>query len=412
MLGAMVAGAAWHTTAHAAPRARPRAAVQVGLEGLQAERGARLRGRRVGLVVHAASQTAAGQHAIDVLRDLGLNVVRLFSPEHGLRGSAAAGEPVASGIDGASGLPLISLYGTHTQPLPQELLDLDVLVIDLQDAGVRFYTYASTMLLCLEAAAAVGVEVLVLDRPNPLGGWRIEGPSSATRTQVPASLVNRAPGPLLHGLTLGELARCANAGLPRPARLEVVALAGWSRTYLWPDTGRAWVPPSPNLRTPEAALVYPGTCLLEATNVSEGRGTEAPFLRIGAPWLGPAGLARVERSLRALPVRLARQAFVPRASPAAPQPKYLGELCQGWRITPREPHALSPWLLGVTLLHALQHEPGFAWRDEGAALTRLVGNPGLIEAVRRGDTPDAIVAADAEAGAAWQRTRTPFLLYA
>ena len=148
----------------------------VGLERVAADPGARLRGRRVGLLAHAASVTADGRHAIDVLRGAGVDVVRLFGPEHGLRGRAAAGEEVAGGVDAASGLPVVSLYGARTKPTAEDLRGLDVLVVDLQDAGVRFYTYASTMLLCLEAAAEAGLEVVVLDRPNPLGGERVEGP--------------------------------------------------------------------------------------------------------------------------------------------------------------------------------------------------------------------------------------------
>lgn len=416
LLSTLIAAGAWLPARRPqsvvrAARPAPPPRVLVGLERLLAEQGARLRGRRIGLVVHAASQTSAGQHAIDGLRALGLDLVRLFSPEHGLRGQAAAGARVASGIDDVSGLPLVSLYGARTQPRPEELRDLDVLVLDLQDAGVRFYTYASTLLLCMEAAAAVGLDVLVLDRPNPLGGVRVEGPISASREQVPASLVNRTPGPLVHGLTLGELARLANAALPRPARLDVMTLSGWTRAQTWLDCGRPWVPPSPNLRSPEAALAYPGTCLLEATNVSEGRGSAQPFLLFGAPWLTDAARARVERALQHQGARLTRTTFVPRASRAAPQPKHVDAPCQGWRLTLHAARAFSPWRFGVALLHALQAEPGFAWRDDGAALTRLVGTPALFTALRRGERPDAIVAADSAALADWERVRAPFLLY-
>jgi len=197
--------------------------VRVGLETLEADAGAPLAGKRLGLVVHAASVTADGRHAVDVARGLGLNVVRLFSPEHGLRGQAAAGEHVADGRDAASGLPVVSLYGEHRKPSPADLAGLDALVFDLQGAGVRFYTYVSTLLLCLEAAAEADVEFVVLDRPNPLGGERVEGPVAAPRDVVPASFLppnflNLAPGPLVHGLTLGEMARYVNARRERPAR--------------------------------------------------------------------------------------------------------------------------------------------------------------------------------------------------
>ncbi len=166
-------------------------------------------------------------------------------------------------------------------------------MIDLQDAGVRFFTYSSSLLLALEAAGEAGLPVVVLDRPNPLGGERVEG--MPRDPAVPFSLVSRAPGPLVHGLTLGEMARYANAKLAKPAKLEVVAMEGWSRSMLWQDTGLAWRSPSPNLRSADAALAYPGVALLEATNLSEGRGTEAPFLLFGAPWLDPSKV-KVERA--------------------------------------------------------------------------------------------------------------------
>lgn len=229
--------------------------VRVGLERLAEGRAETLEGQRLGLVVHAASVTVDGRHAIDVLRDLDLDVVRLFSPEHGLRGRAAAGEQVESGLDPVSGLPVVSLYGANRKPTPEDLEGLDVLVFDLQGAGVRFYTYVSTMMLCLEAAAEAGLEFVVLDRPNPLGGERVEGPVSAPRDVVPPSFVNMAPGPLVHGLTLGEMAQFVNSQLDPPAELTVVTMQGWQRRMTWEDTGRPWISPSPNLRSAEAAQI-------------------------------------------------------------------------------------------------------------------------------------------------------------
>ncbi|MEN8162868.1 MAG: DUF1343 domain-containing protein, partial [Acidobacteriota bacterium] len=244
-----------------------------------------LQNKRIGLIVHAASVASDGRHTIDVFQKAGLNVVRLLTPEHGLRSRAAAGEHVDSGTDEISGLPVVSLYGEHRKPTAEDLADLDSLVFDLQGAGVRFYTYVSTLILSLEAAAENGLEFVVLDRPNPLGGERIEGPVSAPREEVPSSFVNLAPGPLVHGLTLGEMAQLVNQGMEQPVRLSVIKMKGWERRMTWVDTGLGWVPPSPNLRSPEAALAYPGTGLLEGTNFSEGRGTPQPFLVIGAPWI-------------------------------------------------------------------------------------------------------------------------------
>ncbi len=381
--------------------------VQVGLERIEADKGGALRARRVGLVAHAASVTADGRHAIDVLRSVGADVRRLFGPEHGLRSRAAAGEKLASGTDPESGLPLVSLYGTSTKPDPKDLRDLDALVIDLQDAGVRFYTYASTMILCLEAAAEAGIGVVVLDRPNPLGGELMEGPRRDPG--LPSSLVSLAPGPLVHGLTLGEMARLVNRGRAKPARLEVVPMSGWRRGMVWADTGRTWIPPSPNLRTAEAALVYPGVCLLEATNVSEGRGTDAPFLLLGAPWLKPEETAG---AVHADGFRLDPASFTPAASPAATAPKHAGEACQGLRVRVTDSHAVRPYALGLGLLRALRRlHPEFRWTRDGASLDTLLGTRHVREALERGDSVEAILAGDGPELTAFARERKAALLY-
>ncbi len=381
------------------------AVVQTGLDVVLAQRGAALRGKRVGLVVHAASVAADGRHAIDALRGVEVRAVRLFAAEHGLRSRAAAGEQIASGSDPATGLPMVSLYGAKTKPTPEDLAGLDALVFDLQDAGVRFYTYESTLLLCLEAACEAGVELVVLDRPNPLGGELMEGPLRSPA--LAASLVSMAPGPLVHGLTLGEMARYVNARRSRPARLTVVAMKGWTRATLWADTGRAWVAPSPNLRSPEAAIAYPGTALLEATNVSEGRGTDAPFLLVGAPWL-PA--EAIVRAARAPGFALSAVRFTPLASEAAPEPKHRDTVCAGVRVRVSDARAARPYELGVRLLHALRRQPPFRWRSDGA-LDRLVGAPRLREALERDETVEAILAADRAAIDAFRHERVPALLY-
>ncbi len=402
--------AACSTPTVSAPKPEPR--VTVGLERIVAGETSGLAGKRLGLVVHAASVTASGRHAIDVVRDRGLEVVRLFSPEHGLRGRAAAGEAVAGGRDPVSGLPVVSLYGEKRRPAPEDLAGLDVLVFDLQGAGVRFYTYVSTLILCLEAAAEAGVELVVLDRPNPLGGERVEGPVAAPREVVPASFVNRAPGPLVHGLTLGEMARLVNARRSDAgrARLRVVTMTGWTRAMTWADTGRRWTAPSPNLRSAEAALAYPGVALLEATNVSEGRGTDAPFLIFGAPWVDPARL-RSAVAGRIPGFELTATRFTPRASPAAPSPKFLDRECSGLEVRVSDPARAEPYRLGLRLVEALAREPGFAWRRGGEALTWLVGTPRLYQDLS-GDRPiEEILAADDADHAAWRLERRAALLY-
>ncbi len=381
--------------------------VRVGLEVVASQSGGALRGKRVGLVVHGASVTADGRRAVDVLRAAGVDVARLFTPEHGLASQAAAGEKVASGVDTATGLPVVSLYGERIRPSLHDLQGLDALVVDLQDAGVRFYTYVSTLILCRDAAAEAAIELVVLDRPNPLGGERIDGPVSDPREVVPESLVNRAPGPLIHGLTLGEMARLVNATALRKARVTVVPMQGWKRGFVWSETGRPWVPPSPNLRSADAVLAYPGVCLLEATNVSEGRGTDTPFLLLGAPWMGTRDpLGRV----KAPGFALESARFTPRASEAAPRPKHEGMECRGVRVRVTNGRRARGYELGLRLLQALHREPEFRWARE-AALDGLVGTRGVRESLERGWTVERILAADEPAIEAFRRARKPALLY-
>jgi uncharacterized protein YbbC (DUF1343 family) len=390
---------------------RPRVAlagrgVEVGLERIEAEKGGSLRGRRVGLLAHAPSVTVDGRHAVDVLRGAGVDVRRLFGPEHGPRGRAAAGETVASGVDAATGLPFVSLYGEKQKPTPADLEGLDVLVADLQDAGVRFYTYVSTLLLCLEVAAEAGIEVCVLDRPNPLGGDLVEGPERDPG--FPFSLVSTAPGPLVHGLTLGEMTLYANARRSDPARVTVVPMSGWTRPMTWTDTSRPWVDPSPNLRSPEAALLYPGTCLLEATNLSEGRGTQSPFLLFGAPWLRPRSLAA---RLSAPGLALEPTQFTPVSSPAAPRPKHIGATCSGLRVRVTDARAVRPYAFGLALLSALRLQPEFRWVRDGAWLDTLLGTSRVRQALERGDTARSILAADGPLHERFARERGDVLLY-
>jgi uncharacterized protein YbbC (DUF1343 family) len=360
----------------------------------------------VGLLAHAASITADGRHAVEVLRGAGVDVRRLFGPEHGFRGRAAAGEEVMSGTDAATGLPFVSLYGDKQSPSSADLEGLDVLVADLQDAGVRFYTYVSTLLLCLAAAAEAGLEVCVLDRPNPLGGELVEGPERDA--DAPFSLVSRAPGPLVHGLTMGEMASYANARRSAPARVTVVPMEGWRRAMTWNDTRRPWVNPSPNLRSAEAALLYPGTCLLEATNLSEGRGTGSPFLVFGAPWLPPRALAE---TIVAPGLAFEPTEFTPVGSAAAPEPKLLGERCHGLRVRVTDARAVRPYAFGLGLLAALRVQREFRWIRDGAWLDTLLGTPRVRKALEAGDSVEEILARDRPLHARFARERREHLLY-
>jgi uncharacterized protein YbbC (DUF1343 family) len=346
---------------------------------------------------------------VDALLARGVKLTRLFGAEHGFRGLAAAGEKVDDASDTRSGLPVISLYGQKSRPLPEDLEGLDAFVVDMQDAGVRFYTFAATVIHCLDACANAGLPMIVLDRPNPVGGVRIEGPLSDPESEVPRSLVNMTPGPLVHGLTMAEIARVVNAGRGKKATLSAVKLKGWSREMTFSDTGLPWVNPSPNLRSPEACLAYPGTCLIEGTTATEGRGTDAPFLKIGAPWLKAAELAK---AIRVPGFSCAPTTFTPRSSSATPSPKHLDVPCEGLLIQVTDALKAEPYRLGVTLLVEMkQRHKEFAWLRDGSGFDRLVGTRALRAAIDRGDSVDAIVAADQKAIHEFRRSRAPSLLY-
>jgi uncharacterized protein YbbC (DUF1343 family) len=262
------------------------------------------------------------------------------------------------------------------------------------------------MLLGLEAAADAGLEFCVLDRPNPLGGVRVEGPERDPA--LPFSLVSLAPGPLVHGLTLGEMAQVANRRRQKPGLLSVVPMEGWARRMTWGETGRPWVSPSPNLRSAEAALAYPGTCLLEATNATEGRGTESPFLLIGAPWMKPDVVAREAATAG---FAFEPTIFTPEASAAAPEPKHRGVACRGLRVRVTDAAAAQPFALGLRLLVALRRHPDFAWVREGAWLDTLTGTKSVREGLERGDPVETILAMDEPAIERWRRDRRAALRY-
>lgn len=250
------------------------------------------RGARLGVVAHPASIDAGGRHLVDRLAQDGrFRVTRLFGPEHGVRGEAQDMEAVAEPADRATGLPIVSLYGDSEdslRPKPEHLAGLDAIVYDLQDVGTRFYTFVYTLSYVLEAAREADIPVVVLDRPNPIGGLAVEGP---VLDPAMASFVGRFPLPVRHGMTTGELACLFRDTYSIGGDLRVVPMSGWTRDMYYESTGLPWVLPSPNMPTPDTAQVYPGGCLVEGTNLSEGRGTTRPFELVGAPWIDAAAFA-------------------------------------------------------------------------------------------------------------------------
>jgi uncharacterized protein YbbC (DUF1343 family) len=343
--------------------------VQTGLEVLLGERLDLLAGRRVGVLCHPASVDSRVRHVVDALAAAQVRLCRLFGPEHGIRGEAQDMIGVTGERDARTGLPVTSLYGDSLEsllPSAAALAEIEVLVIDLQDVGSRYYTFVWTMALCLQAAARAGVSVIVLDRPNPIGGMAIEGGEVRPEAE---SFVGLASLPVRHGLTIGEVARLVVAGIPWGGRrfakplacdLHVVAMRGWQRRDYFEVTGLPWVLPSPNMPTPETALVYPGACLIEGTNVSEGRGTTRPFEIIGAPFVDGHRLAERLAAEQLPGVRFRPLTFRPTFH------KFAGQVCGGVQLHVTNRVAFRPYLTGVAMLRALHALGGEAlrWRTE------------------------------------------------
>jgi len=363
--------------------------VNTGLDRLADEGFAGLRGQRLGLLVHPASVDRRLRHAAQLFFHAPLADLRvLFGPQHGIRGETQDNMIEWEGFtDPVMGLPVYSLYGEHRKPTAGMLADVDTLVIDLQDVGARYYTFIWTMLLCLEACAELGKRVVVLDRPNPLGGRRTEG-----NVLDPAyrSFVGLAPIPMRHGLTIGELAVFFRQWSGLDLDLEVVWMEGWERDLDFTATGLPWVLPSPNMPTVKTALVYPGACLLEGTLLSEGRGTTRPFEIFGAPFVEPETLCGLLRSWNLPGCRLRPLYFQPTFH------KFAGEVCGGLQVHITDWRVFEPVATYTAAIGAVRRlwPRDFAWRRPPyeyetvkLPIDILAGGPAWREAVEADLSP-------------------------
>jgi uncharacterized protein YbbC (DUF1343 family)/CubicO group peptidase (beta-lactamase class C family) len=373
---------------------------QTGIDVLAAENFARLRGRRVGLLTNQTGLSGKGDSTIDLLAHApGVTLVALFSPEHGIRG--LVDEKVASSRDDKTGLPIHSLYGATLRPTEAMLQGIDTLVVDLQDIGTRFYTYPATVGYILEEAARRRLSVVVLDRPNPIGGVDIEGPNQDASA---IGFNGYLPMPIRHGLTLGELARLFNGEKQIGADLTVVAMKNWRRDEWFDETGIAWMNPSPNMRNLVAATVYPGVGAIEGTNISVGRGTDTPFEQFGAPWIDGSALADALNA-RALPgVRFYPTSFTP--SEGA---KFAGQRCHGVFVIVTDRDQLRPVRVGLEIASALARRHGTQFDLDAAA--KLFGSKLTLARVRSGEDPASIVASWSADEAKWRATQMKYLLY-
>ncbi|MBI1966365.1 MAG: DUF1343 domain-containing protein [Gemmatimonadetes bacterium] len=387
--------------------------VRPGIEVLLADSAHLVRGKRVGLLANQTAVDRAGTRDVDLLTTHHAQLTVLFSPEHGFLGTEdRPGLPDV--VDSVTGLPIYSLYSGSRPPNLSALDSLDVLLIDLQDIGARYYTYIAFAVSMMREAARRGKRVVVLDRPNPIGGTLLQGNTRATAGDPGREFVGFLPVPMRHGMTLGELARMANALLRLDADLTVVPAVGWRRGMYFDATGLPWVNPSPNIPELESAMHYPGLCLFEGTNLSVGRGTPFAFRVIGAPWLDPAAVVRRLRgpgrgsreALRGVEVRV--DTFTPRGPTDG---KYDGVPLHGLRLRITDRGRYDPTRMAVALLAAIRavHPGSFTFRND--SFDRLAAGPELRRGLEAGQAPSEIWRAWSAALGRFRVTRAKYLLY-
>jgi uncharacterized protein YbbC (DUF1343 family)/CubicO group peptidase (beta-lactamase class C family) len=373
-----------------------------GIDVLRAEGFARLKGRRIGLITNHTGRARDGATTIDLIHDSaapnGHSLVALFSPEHGIRGILDTHVP--STTDAKTGLPIHSLYGDTRRPTDAVLQGIDTLVIDLQDIGARFYTYATTMAYAMEEAGKRKIPVIVLDRPNPIDGAHIEGP---TLDKSALGFTGYFPMPVRHGMTLGELATLFNEENHIGADLTVVSMKNWRRDAWFDQTALPWINPSPNMRNLHQATLYPGIGAIEATNLSVGRGTDTPFEHLGAPWIDGARLSAALNARRIPGVSFYPVRFTPASS------KYANEECQGVFMLVTDRVALRPVRLGVEIAAMLHKFYGAAFDLDAAE--RLLGSRDTITRIRAGEDPEGIAETWTATESSWRLLRAKYLLY-
>jgi uncharacterized protein YbbC (DUF1343 family) len=380
-----------------------------------------IRGKRIGLLTNQTGIDEKGNSDIDLLRekrarDAGVNLVQLFSPEHGLRGTEDRPN-VASETDPKSGLPVYSLYGQQTVAPPDSMLRaLDALVFDLQDIGTRTWTYVGAMIYAMRASARVGKPIIVLDRPNPITGYIIEGPVLDSLLANPEDPAPGRPGqayalwpmPLRHGMTMGELALYFNDVLKIRANLHVVPVQGWRRDVWFDLTGLPWVKPSPNMPSVQSAMLYPGLVAFEASNLSVGRGTPEAFQRVGAPWLNAAATVAILRDREIPGVRFFVETFTPQ-NPT--DQKYPGQAIPGIKIMVINRSNLQAARVGATLLWAINKTAGTRLTIRNREFDLRLGSPSLREALLRGEDPDVLIDREYRAAYAFRESTRQYLIY-
>ena len=370
--------------------------------------------KNVGIVTNHTGLLSNGTHIVDTLNSLNqVNVVVLFGPEHGIRGDAPDGHSISDGKDSKTGIQVYSLYGKTKKPTKEMLKNVDILVFDIQDIGARFYTYISTMFFAMQAAVENNIPILILDRPNPINGIRVEGPIIQEGFK---SFVGIANIPIMHGMTIGELAlffneeNLLNENLK--ADFKIIKMQNWTRNMYFDETGLTWVNPSPNMTSLETALLYPGLCLIEGTNISEGRGTPTPFLNIGAPFINSDSLISKLNSYKLEGISYSKINFTPVEIPnMASKPKFEKENCNGIYFTITDRQKLNSLKLGLVLIYSIMklNPNDFSFRE--SSIDRLYGSSNLRTMLTKGFSPNEIMNTWKQDLEKFNQIRKKYLIY-
>jgi uncharacterized protein YbbC (DUF1343 family) len=385
----------------------------LGADLLLSEYSHLIEGKGLGIVTNHTATLSSGKHLVDTLfEDGGFDLKALFAPEHGIRGAAPAGDQINNHIDEKTSLPVFSLYGQINKPTKEMLKDIDVLIYDIQDVGARFYTYISTLYYVIEAAAESDKEVIVLDRPNPINGVSVEGP---IRKEHLTSFVGIAPIPIRHGLTVGELANLFVSEYfdkSLKPKLTVIKMLNWDRQKYFANYSNEWNPPSPNIPDFETTIVYPGTCLIEGINVSEGRGTYHPFLTIGAPYINSEEWIDEMTKVGIEGVSLTAVSFTPETIPhMATRPKYLNEKCFGIEIKVTDRGKFNAVEFGIKLICSLRKLYPDKLEFRQGAFDRLAGDDAIRKMILDDVSAEDIVASWQSELNLFKELRKNYLLY-
>ena len=374
--------------------------VKLGIDKLEADRFEALRGKNVGLITNHTGVNSTGISTVELLNiQKDLKLVKLFSPEHGFKGKFDQ-SIVRDSIDRSTGLKVLSLYGDRRKPSLTDLQNVDVLVFDIQDIGTRYYTYVSTMGLAMQAAAEAKIEFMVLDRPNPIGGEVVDGPV-ADADKLGFTAFHNIP--IQHGMTIGELALMFNDELKLDLKLKIIPMSNWKREMHWDQTGLFWVNPSPNMRSPKQALLYPGVGLLEMSNLSVGRGTDTPFEWFGAPWMDARELATELNRLRLPGVAFTPVQFEPRTS------KFAGQVCRGILMDVHDRKKFRPVEMGINIATTLFKKHKVEWEVD--SYQTLLANDGVFEMLTKNDPANQIIQSYQNTLKRFKKRRSKYLLY-